>query len=54
LQAILRFYRSPAGQRFAEENALVGATGTAQLADRLQTTLESFMRQWFDEQLRGL
>ena len=54
LQAILRFYRSPAGQAFAREEASIGAVGTAELAARLESTLETFMRQWFDQQLRGL
>lgn len=54
LQAILRFYRSPAGAAFARENAGVQSAGTAELAARLETTLENFMRQWFDDQLQGV
>jgi hypothetical protein len=54
LQAILRFYRSPAGAAFARESAGVQSAGTAELASRLETTLENFMRQWFDDQLQGV
>ena len=54
LQAILRFYRSPAGQAFARANPRVGGAGTAELAARLEPSLETFMRQWFDRELQGL
>ena len=54
LQAILRFYRSPAGQAFARESASIHAAGTSEIAARLESTLETFMRQWFDRQLAGL
>ncbi len=54
LQAILRFYRSPAGQAFARENALISRSATSELAARMEPTLAGFMRQWFDEQLQDL
>jgi len=54
LQAILRFYRSPAGQAFARENAEIVRIGTAELAGRLEPTLAAFMREWFETRLRGL
>lgn len=54
LQAILRFYRSPAGQAFARENALISRSATSELAARMEPTLAGFMRQWFEEQLQDL
>jgi len=54
LQAILRFYRSPAGQAFARENAQISRTATSELAARMEPTLAGFMRQWFEEQLQDL
>ena len=54
LQAILRFYRSPAGQAFARENALISRSATSELAARMEPTLARFMRQWFEEQLQDL
>lgn len=54
LQAILRFYRSPAGQAFARENARISRTATSELAARMEPTLAGFMRQWFEEQLQDL
>lgn len=54
LQAILRFYRSPAGQTFARENASISRSATSELAARMEPTLAGFMRQWFEEQLQDL
>lgn len=52
LQAILRFYRSPAGQAFARENALISRSATSELAARMEPTLAGFMRQWFEAELQ--
>lgn len=54
LQAILRFYRSPAGRAFARERPAIDSAGTAELAARLEATLEGFMREWFAEEMRAL
>jgi len=54
LAALLGFYRSPAGRAWLRERTSIADAASGELVARMEPTMETFMRQWFDEELGRL
>ena len=54
LAAVLAFYESPAGKAWSRERTAIARAASREMVGRMQPTVETFMRQWFDTELREL